>query len=62
MLAGIYRQPVIHLEFHQRHPWEWTTLAENRWTHIGRKLTGGTVHGSFGGRVSPPGDEESEST
>jgi hypothetical protein len=22
-----------------RHLWEWTTLAENRWTHIGRKLT-----------------------
>lgn len=38
-LAGIYRQPVIRLEFHQRHPWKWTTLAENRWTHIGRKLT-----------------------
>jgi hypothetical protein len=23
----------------QRHPYEWTSLAENRWPHDGRKLT-----------------------
>ena len=38
-LAGSYRLPVLHQEFHQRHPCEWTTLAENQWTHDGRKLT-----------------------
>ena len=38
-LAGTYRLPVSHLESRQRHPWKWTTLAENRWTHDGRKLT-----------------------
>jgi predicted alpha/beta-hydrolase family hydrolase len=38
-LAGNYRLPVFRQEFHQRHLWEWTTLAENQWTHDGRKLT-----------------------
>jgi hypothetical protein len=38
-LAGTYRLPVFHLESHQRHLCKWTTLAENRWTHHGRKLT-----------------------
>jgi hypothetical protein len=23
----------------QRHPYEWTSLAENQWPHDGRKLT-----------------------
>jgi hypothetical protein len=23
----------------QRHPYEWTILAENQWPHDGRKLT-----------------------
>jgi hypothetical protein len=38
-LADNYRLPVFRQEFHQRHPWEWTTLAENQWTHNERKLT-----------------------
>jgi hypothetical protein len=25
-----------------RHLCEWTTLAENRWAHVGRKLTNGS--------------------
>jgi hypothetical protein len=29
-LAGMCRLPVSHLEFPQRHTWDWTTLAENR--------------------------------
>ena len=39
ILAGTYRLPVSRQEFRYRHFWEWTTLAENQWTHDGRKLT-----------------------
>ena len=35
--GSIYR--FYRLEFRYRHPCEWTILAENRWTHVGRKLT-----------------------
>ena len=41
-LAGNHRLPGIRLGFYHRHLWEWTTMAENRWTHDGRKLTGGS--------------------
>jgi hypothetical protein len=27
----------------QRHPYEWTSLAENQWPHDGRKLTRANV-------------------
>jgi hypothetical protein len=39
-LADTYRLLVIRQEFPYRHLWEWTALAENQWTHDGRKLTG----------------------
>jgi hypothetical protein len=39
-LADTYRLPVFRQELRYRHFWEWTTLAENQWTHDGRKLTG----------------------
>jgi hypothetical protein len=40
-----YRVPATFFqqEFPGRHLWEWTTLAENRWTHIGRELTSGSA-------------------
>jgi hypothetical protein len=38
-LAGTYRLPVFRQESRYRHLKEWTTLAENQWTHDGRKLT-----------------------
>ncbi len=38
-LAGNHRLPDLRQESRYRHFWEWTTLAENRWTHDGRRLT-----------------------
>jgi len=51
-LAGNHRLPVIRLEFYHRHLWEWTTMAANRWTHDGRKLTEVTPNVSL--MPSPP--------
>ena len=36
-----FRRFFSHLEFAVRHFFEWPHLAENRWPHDGRKLTGG---------------------
>ena len=38
-LADTYRLPDSRQECRYRHLKEWTTLAENQWTHDGRKLT-----------------------
>jgi hypothetical protein len=38
-LADTYRLPDLRRESRYRHLKEWTTLAENRWTHDRRKLT-----------------------
>jgi hypothetical protein len=43
-LADTYRLPVFRQELRYRHFWEWTTLAENQWTHDGRKLTAEDDH------------------
>ncbi|MBE9473157.1 MAG: ATP-binding protein, partial [Chloroflexi bacterium] len=41
-LTNAFRLPLFQQEFPVRHLCEWPILAENRWPHIGRKLTGGT--------------------
>lgn len=42
-LADTYRLPDSRQESRYRHLKEWTTLAENRWTHDARKLTLGAM-------------------
>jgi hypothetical protein len=37
--SGDDRLPLFRQEFHQRHLWEWTLLAEDELAHDGRKLT-----------------------
>lgn len=36
--AGLHRLSGFRQEFPARYPLEWTILAENQWTLIGRKL------------------------
>ena len=51
-LVGISRKHAVNLLASMaqkgRHLWEWTTLAENQWTHDGRKLTTAQAHGHDG--------------
>lgn len=38
-LTRVFRLPFSRQEFPRRHACQWTILAENRWPHVGRKLT-----------------------
>jgi CRP-like cAMP-binding protein len=39
ILTNLFHHHLYRLEFPLRHPCEWAILAENRWTHNGRRLT-----------------------
>ena len=40
----VFRLPFFAQESPLRRAYEWTILAENRWPHDGRKLTGAAFH------------------